>query len=134
MRSVRKLLILAKIEATYGTDVLPAGADAILVTNASLKPLEAEVIDRDFVRSYLGASGKIMAGDYAKLEFSVELAGAGAAGTAPKWGRLARACAMSETITAGVDVHLHDKNCLMGFMEFPNNPAVSGHPSVHKVI
>jgi hypothetical protein len=69
MRSVRKLLILAKIEATYGTDVLPAGADAILVTNASLKPLEAELIDRDFVRSYLGASGKIMAGEYAKLEF-----------------------------------------------------------------
>jgi hypothetical protein len=100
----RKLLILAKIEVTYGTDVLPAGADAILVTNASLSPLEAEVIDRDFVRSYLGASGKIMAGEHAKLEFSVELAGAGAAGTAPKWGRLVRACAMSETITAGVDV------------------------------
>jgi len=36
----------------------------------------------------------------ANIEFDVELAGSGTAGTAPAWGRLLRGCGMAETITA----------------------------------
>jgi hypothetical protein len=36
----RKRLIVAKIESTYGTDPTPTGANAILVRNLEITPLE----------------------------------------------------------------------------------------------
>jgi len=101
----RKKILLAKIEASYGTDPNPTGAaNAILVRGLNITPLDGEIIGRDLIRPYLGASEQISVTTRARLEAEVELAGAGAAGTAPAWGPLLRACAFSETITAGTDV------------------------------
>lgn len=102
---MRKLAILAKIETTSGTDSVPVAAtNAILVRNASITPMEMQVESRDLVRTYLGNSDQIVVSRYVKLEFEVELAGAGAAGTAPAYGPLLRGCGFSQTISAGVDV------------------------------
>lgn len=96
-----KLLLLSKIEAAYGTDAVPGGgANALLVRNATFTPLEGDEIKRDLVQPYFGHQGVILAGIFAKLEFEVEMAGSGAAGTAPAWGVVARACGLSETIVA----------------------------------
>jgi hypothetical protein len=101
----RKRVILAKIETTYGTDPTPTGAaNAILVRNATLTPQDADFVDRDLVRPYLGRSEQLPAGIRAMLEFEVELQASGAAGTAPAWGPLMRACAHSETIVASTSV------------------------------
>lgn len=101
----RKRVLLAKIETTYGTDPTPTGAaNAILVRNITLTPQEADFADRDLIRPYLGRSEQLPAGIRALLEFEVELAGSGTAGTAPGWGVLMRACGHSETISAGVSV------------------------------
>ena len=56
------------------------------------------------IRAYFGNSEQLPAGIHSELDFEVELAGSGAAGTAPAWGPLIRACGMSETITAATDV------------------------------
>lgn len=103
-RRGKKLAILAKIETTYGTDATPAAANAMLVRNWTFTPLEGEEIKRDLVMPYYGSQGIILAGLYCKLEFEVELAGSGAAGTVPFWGVLARACGLSETIVATTSV------------------------------
>lgn len=95
----RKQLILAKRETTYNVDPNPLGADAVLVTDVDFTPLQADVLDRKYVRPFFGASQKITAGSRVALEFTVELAAAGAAGTVPQWGSLLRGCAMAETIT-----------------------------------
>ena len=101
----RKKIVLAKIETTYGTDATPTGAaNAILVRNLNLTPQESDFADRNLIRPYLGRSQQIPAGIRAVLEFEVELAGSGAAGTAPGWGVLMRACGHSETVAAGVSV------------------------------
>lgn len=101
----RKKTILAKIEATYLTDPTPTGAaNAILVRNLDLTPQETDFADRDLIRSYFGNSEQLPGSVRGMLSFEVEMSGAGAAGTAPAYGPLLRACAMSETISAGVSV------------------------------
>ena len=97
----RKRTILAKIETTYGTDPTPTGAaNAILVRNLNITPLNAELLNRDLVRPYLGASEQLLASAYVGIDFEVEMAGAGAAGTAPAYGSLLKACGMTETLVA----------------------------------
>ncbi len=101
-RLVRNTAILAKIETTYGTDAAPAGAtDALLISNFSSNPLAANYTDRALVRPFLGTSDKLIGYTYKELSFEVEISGSGAAGTAPAWGKLLRACAFAETVTAG---------------------------------
>lgn len=102
-RYIRNTAILAKIESTYGTDSVPTeGANAILVSNVTLNPLSAENVARDLVRPYLGASEQLVGVAHIELSFDVELAGSGAAGTAPAYGPLLRACGFAETVTAAV--------------------------------
>lgn len=101
----RKRTILAKIESTYATDPTPTGsANAILLRNLNVVPLDGELVNRDLIRPYFGNSDTLVAATKVQLDFEIELAGAGAAGTAPAYGPLLRACAMAEDVNAGVDV------------------------------
>ena len=100
----RKRLILAEIEATYGTDPVPTGAEAILVRNLEITPLQAETVSRNLVRPYLGQSEQLLAQTRVEVTFEVELAGSGTAGTAPAYGPVLRSCGLSETISAGTSV------------------------------
>lgn len=104
-RFERKTALLAKIEAEYGTDSVPAGgANAMLIQNLQIVPLEAEEKDRQFYQSYLGQQGKLLAGEHVSATFEVELAGSGTAGVAPGFGPLLRACGLAETIVADTSV------------------------------
>jgi hypothetical protein len=100
MLFMRKALVLIKIETTYATDPTPAGADAMLVKNLRLTPMNAEFAKRDVVRAFLGNDESLPAGVHVMVEFEVEAQGSGTGGTAPKWGRVMRACGLSETLTA----------------------------------
>lgn len=101
----RKRAVLAKIEGTYGTDPTPTGsANAILVKNLEVTPLAANVVSRDLIRAYLGEFDQLVADKHVECSFEVEIAGSGTAGDAPAYGPLLRACGMSETVDAGVDV------------------------------
>lgn len=98
-RYIRNTVILAKVETTAGTDAVPTGgADAVLVSNMSITPLDAQNVSRDLVRGYFGGSEQLVATASVKCSFSVELAGAGAAATAPQWGDLLLGCGMSEAL------------------------------------
>jgi len=100
----RKRLILAEIEATYGTDPVPTGAEAILVRNLEITPLQAETVSRNLVRPYMGQSEQLLAQTRVEVTFEVELAGSGTAGTAPAYGPVLRSCGLSETIVATTSV------------------------------
>lgn len=101
----RKLALLLKLEGTYGVDSTPTGEDnAVMASDVTFTPLEGAEENRDLLLPYLGNQGVILTGLHARLEFSVELAGAGAAGTAPEWGSILRACGMAQTITEDTDV------------------------------
>lgn len=101
----RKTVITAKLETTYGTDATPtAAADALMVSNQSVKPLVANNVDRNVVTGNLGSSEQLVGPAYLELSFDVEIAGSGTATTAPAWGKLLKACGFAETVqTASVD-------------------------------
>ncbi len=100
----KKSVILAAIETTYGEDAAPGGANAILVRDLEIGPLEGDTVSRELVKPGLGNEEQIHVGVHQSISFAVELAGAGTPGTAPGWGPLLRACGFSETVAAGVDV------------------------------
>lgn len=101
---MRNVALLAKVEATYGVDPVPAAANAILVSDVKLTPMNMRTVSRDLIRSFLGSSEQLPTEIYTGIEFTCELAGSGAAGTAPALGPLLRACGFAETINAGVSV------------------------------
>ena len=99
VRRWRKLAMLHKLEDTYMTDAAPAEADAIVATNISFTPIEADEVSRDLYLPYLGNQGVVLAAEYGKIEFDVEIAGAGSAGLAPRYGSLLQVAGMSETVS-----------------------------------
>jgi hypothetical protein len=62
------------------------------------------VVKRDVIQPWMGNSGTLLAEAHAKIDFEVELAGSGTAGTAPGWGALMQACGFSQTIVATTSV------------------------------
>lgn len=101
----RKRFILAKTEATYGTDPTPtAGLNAILTSGLNRTIYDGNTVERNLDRATLGLDEQINTGPFARIEFGVEIAGSGAVATAPAWGPLLRACGFAETITAATDV------------------------------
>lgn len=100
---MRNTAILAKIETTYGTDATPTeAANALLVSNVSINPLNAQNVSRDLIRPFLGGSEQLVGAANIEMSFDVELAGSGTAGTAPAYGPLLRACGFAETLTASI--------------------------------
>lgn len=103
-RSIRNTAILAKIETTVGTDATPTGAaNAMLVSEFSVTPLDAQNIDRALIRPYFGGSPQLVGPASVKLDFTVELAGSGTAATAPALGPLLLACGHAEASLATPD-------------------------------
>ena len=101
----KRTTVIAKIEGTYGTDSTPTGgSNAMLFRNAKITPLNVDMQQRSLVRPFLGSSAEILAAKWFGLEIEVEMAGASAAGGAPPWGCLMRACGMGETIVAVTSV------------------------------
>lgn len=101
---VRKMAILAKIETIRGTDPVPVSANAILVREATITPIEGEEQDPAYLKPFLGASGTVMVTKYRTVSFQVPFSGVAAAGDVPGYAPLLRACAMSMTVDDGVDV------------------------------
>ncbi|WP_136414828.1 hypothetical protein [Herbaspirillum sp. ST 5-3] len=100
-RKWKNKAILVKTEAAYGTDAAPTGAaNWIEARNVTLTPMDVDKVERNIEMPYMGNSGSVVVGKWAKLSFDVAMVGSGAAGTAPKWGPLMLACGTSETIAA----------------------------------
>ena len=100
----RKRVILVEKEQSYGTDPSPAATDVVLVRDLSITPQSSDVVNRDVVRPYLGASEQLLANTKVECTFSVELAGSGTAGTAPRYGSALLACGFHETISSETSV------------------------------
>jgi len=100
----RKRTVLIKAESTYGTDSTPAGSDACQVRNLEVTPIQSDVVSRDLIRPYLGASPQLIANNRVQVTFEVEYSGSGTAGTAPRYGSLLKACGFSETVVASTSV------------------------------
>ena len=99
-RTIKNTVILAKIETTNGTAVVPTATDALQVAEASFD-VEYKNADRNLLRSAMGHGGTLVGTRNIKIDFTCELFVSGTAGTAPAWGQIMLACAMAEVVTAG---------------------------------
>lgn len=97
-------VVWAKIESTYGVDPTPTSSDSIITTGAERDVYNGNTVSIEVDEPTLGGSELINTGPYVTVRFGVHLAGSGAAGTAPYWGVLMRACGYSETVTASTNV------------------------------
>ena len=107
MALTRKRFLIAKIESTYGTDPTPVGgSDAIQVTNLEVTPIESDNVQAAAYQGFIGNSTRatLVANKRVSVTFDVELAGSGAAGTAPAFGPLLKSCGLSETTVASTSV------------------------------
>lgn len=103
--SWRSKILLARIEATYGTDPGPTAAEhAILATEVRLVPMEGNDVSRDLDIPWMAAQATIPAELHMRLSYRVELVPSGVAGTPPAWGPLLRGCGCAETIDAATSV------------------------------
>ena len=97
-RLIRKTVILAKVETTSGTDATPVNtSNALNVSDLSITPLDAKNVDLDTIQGWFGNSISLVGTACVKCSFSVYLAGAALAATAPAWGALLQGCANAET-------------------------------------
>ena len=94
----RKRTLLVKTESSYGTDPTPTGgANAILVRNLSIEPVQSDEVSRDLVRGYLGNSEILLSNTRVNLSCEVEMVGSGAAGTEPAYAPLLKSCGLAVT-------------------------------------
>ena len=102
----RKTAILAGLEATAGVDVVPTGAaNALVIRNATLVPLDLETVKREQLRPYFNASYDLVVGQKVTLDFEIEIAGAGTSAVSkPQYDCLLQACGLSSTINATTSV------------------------------
>ena len=100
----RKRVILIEAESSYGTDPSMATSTVVLVTDLSITPQSSDVVNRDVVRPFLGASEQLLANTRVECTFSVELAGSGTAGAAPRYGDALKACGFAEAIVSNTSV------------------------------
>ena len=97
-RLIRKTVILVKPETTSGVDSTPTGAaNAIQAMDMTITPLDAANIDTNVMAPWFGNSVSLVGAASVKCSFSVLLAGAGLAATAPAWGALMLGCGNAET-------------------------------------
>lgn len=89
-------VLLAKLESTYGVDSSPTGANALYVRNITVST-DLDKVERNNITGFLGAQGAITTGAAVNIEFEMELAPSGTAGTAPHYASVLKACGMSET-------------------------------------
>lgn len=100
---MKNMLLLAKAQTAKGTPATPtAGDNAILCSAITPNLIKAEFVQRTLLRSFMGNTPSLTTGIHRGIEFVVELAGSGAAGTAPAVAPLLLGCGMAETITSGV--------------------------------
>lgn len=97
-RKIKNTVITAALEATYGVDAAPTGADnALLISEMTITPLDAQNIARNNIKGFFGLDEELVGPNSVRCSFTVELAGSGAAATPPAWGVLLLGCAMAES-------------------------------------
>lgn len=104
-----KKALMAKIEATYGTDSVPvAGTNDVLLmgSDVSLTPIAGTMLEREIARpgGAYGSFHQDLVGKHVLLQFSVEMAGSGTPATPAHYGPLLRACGMSQTVVSTTNV------------------------------
>lgn len=101
-RLTRRSAISVAIEGSYAAS--PGTYQPILLIGAPTFTIEPDVVPRENLRGYYGASEELAGTRRSVMRFTTEIAGSPDLGEAPRWGVLLRGCGWAETITADTRV------------------------------
>lgn len=104
MSNVNRQFLLGKIETTYGTSSAPVAANAILVEDLDITPMEASGAQPNGANGTFSKEASIPYDTHVRIRFSYDLTTGTAKGVAPPYGVFLRGCAMQEVITASTSV------------------------------
>lgn len=99
-----KSLLWIKKEVTYGVDPTAAAVDTVWAEGSPKFTPKGDRKGAEVAKPGVGAVPGFMTGVHGELTFSTPLAGSGTAGTAPNWGKLAKAAGYGETVVAVTSV------------------------------
>lgn len=103
--SMRKAVILVKIETEPGTDAVPTGAaNAVFVHDFTLTPIDGDEVKHTSIQPHFGAFHSELATSWAKLDVSVYFANSGTAGLKPHYDPLMQACGASANVVVDTSV------------------------------
>ncbi len=97
-------LIALKVEATYGTDATPTGAEAIMVQDITVNVLEGDVAERANFTGFMGNQGSVRLNTYCSVSFAIELSGSGTADLPPYFAAIYNISGHKAAVNAGVSV------------------------------
>lgn len=97
---IKKTLMRAVIETTYGTFQEPAASDVQWVENLKIEPLMTDVIKDGVICGKTGADPVIHVNEHVTVEFDFAFRGAGTAGDIPAYDVLLRSAAHAVTQNA----------------------------------
>jgi hypothetical protein len=99
-RRSNQTVVQFALEANYGGGNPGSWGptDAMEVIEPKFR-IARDTVPRKTKRRWYGGSEHLVGARRAEIEFGIEMAPSGTAGTPPAWGRLLRACAMTEIVT-----------------------------------
>jgi len=101
----RKRSLLAKIESSYGSDPTATGsANYVEVVDLEIEPVASDEVEQETIRPYAGNYPVLLANTRVNLSFGVFMVGSGAAGTAPKYDPILKACGLSAATVSSTSV------------------------------
>lgn len=96
--------IALKVESTYGTEEAPAGANALLVHDITVRVLEGDVAELNNMVGFLGHQGSARINTYCSVEFSIYLNASGEAGVPPAYSAVYEISSHAGVVTADTSV------------------------------
>ena len=108
MRLMRRRVILAKAESTYGVDPVPAAENGVDVKMSSEVQVSGDKKERDVVRDSLSPLGHVIGSKVYNMPMEFEGRGGGIDGTlqAPEYESFLLACGLQKTETVAVPVDI----------------------------
>jgi hypothetical protein len=97
----RNQVVLVKVEGTPGTDAVPVGTDAVKCGVVDVS-IDGKQLSDPSVRNSISAEARRYVNKTVKVSIPVAVKGSGAAGSAPECAALLQACALKQTLSAGV--------------------------------
>lgn len=97
-------LIAIKLEATYGTDAVPVGAQAVMVQDITVNALEGDNPARNNFVGFQGNQGTIRLNTWCSIDFAIELSGSGEVDEAPYYDAIYKISGHGQLITEDEDV------------------------------
>ena len=101
----RKRSLLAKVEGSYGSDPTATGsANYVEVVDLEIEPVASDEVEQETIRPYAGNYPVLLANTRVNVSFGVFMVGSGAAGTAPKYDPILKACGLSAATVSSTSV------------------------------